>query len=146
MPDNNLIINCRHHLRWHQRLLSNASTAAAWARWLYLWRPIVNGATWLSSWGASYQQLLTKVLGTSGSSGSLENSLVALLGTSGTLLLWSRLPARKPTSTPHHQETLESYANHFDMAEQQILAGRAASVCVVHHDAHGKIIGIEPKA
>ncbi|WP_024302548.1 poly-beta-1,6-N-acetyl-D-glucosamine biosynthesis protein PgaD [Pseudogulbenkiania sp. MAI-1] len=144
MPDN-LIINARHHLPWHQRLLSNASTAAAWAGWLYLWRPIVNGANWLTSWGASYHQLLAKTLAT-GTSGSLENSVVALLGTSGTLLLWSRLPARKPTTTPHHQETLASYARHFGMDEQQILAGRAASVCVVHHDAHGKIIGIEPRA
>ena len=144
MPDN-LIINCRHHLRWHQRLLSNASTAAAWAGWLYLWRPIVNGAGWLTSWSSSYQPLAAKILASSTPS-SLEHSALALIGTSGTLLLWSRLPARKPTTTLHHQETLQSYASHFGMAEQQILAGRAASVCVVHHDAHGKIIGIEPKA
>lgn len=144
MPDN-LIINDRHHLRWHQRLLSNASTAVAWAGWLYLWRPIINTASWLSSWSSNYQPLAAKILATSNPT-SLENSALALLGTSGTLLLWSRLPARKPKTTAHQQETLLSYASHFGMAEQQILAGRAASVCVVHHDAHGRIIGIEPKA
>lgn len=138
-----LIINVRRHLHWRQRLATDASTAVMWGGWLYLWRPVVNALAWLSSWGASARPLAWKVFA-GAPMAALEYSVLALVGATGTLLLWSLLPARKVT-TPHLVQSLTDYAAHFGVPEQQIQAGQATAVCVVHHDAQGRIIGIEAR-
>jgi poly-beta-1,6-N-acetyl-D-glucosamine biosynthesis protein PgaD len=135
-----LIINARHQLRWHQRLASDTSTAVMWGGWLYLWRPFLAAADALGN----LQPLAIKLLGGS-SPATLIYSLMALVCSSGTLLLWNRLPARKAREA-HSVRTLNDYAAHFALPEQTIVEGRSASVCVVHHDANGRIIGIEARA
>lgn len=141
--NDSLIINARRHLRWHQRLFSDASTAMLWGVWLWLWRPLLSFVAWLGGVGASVQPTLTKFIA-SGTPVTLEGSVVALVGTSGTLLLWNLLPASRSESARTH--TLRDYAAHFELPEQQILSGRAASVCVVHHDEHGRITRIDTRA
>jgi poly-beta-1,6-N-acetyl-D-glucosamine biosynthesis protein PgaD len=136
-----LIINARHNLSWYVRLGSDATTAMMWAGWLYLWRPLMQMLILLNTWGASFRITATKVLSNTPTL-TLEGSLIALLGTSSTLLLWSLLPSKK-LKTAHQVSTLRDYARHFDLPEQQIRAGRNTSVCVVHHDAQGKITHIE---
>ena len=138
-----LIINARQHLRWHERLFSDASTAMLWGVWLWLWRPVLSTVNWLAAVGASFQPTLTKLLA-NGSPLNIEGGVVALVGTSGTLLLWNLLPARKAGSPQVH--TLRDYASHFQLPEQDILQGRASSVCVVHHDEQGRIVRIEQRA
>jgi poly-beta-1,6-N-acetyl-D-glucosamine biosynthesis protein PgaD len=66
---------------------------------------------------------------------------VALLGTSGTLVLWSRLPAFRRCSP--EDASARSYARHARVPEQELAAGRAASICVVHHDDEGRIVRVE---
>ncbi|HEX6592911.1 MAG TPA: poly-beta-1,6-N-acetyl-D-glucosamine biosynthesis protein PgaD [Moraxellaceae bacterium] len=138
-----LIINARQHLRWHERLFSDASTAMLWGVWLWLWRPVLSTVNWLAALGASFQPTLMKLLA-NGSPLNIEGGVVALVGTSGTLLLWNLLPARKAEAPQVH--TLRDYAGHFQLPEQDILAGRASSVCVVHHDEQGRIVRIEQRA
>ncbi|CUA82785.1 poly-beta-1,6-N-acetyl-D-glucosamine biosynthesis protein PgaD [Gulbenkiania indica] len=140
----NLIINARDQLSWSQRLLSNASTAALWAGWLYLWRPFVNFGNWVYGFGANYHSVVLK-MAASLAPGSLEHSVYALVGTSGTLLLWSRLPARRVSDAQPSREITE-YASHFGLPEEELAAAREASITVVHHDDHGRIIRIERRA
>ena len=134
-----LIINVRRHLHWRQRLATDASTAVMWGGWLSLWQPLFKAMIWLSSWGA--RPLVWKLL-PAASLVALQQSALALAGACSALLLWSLLPARKVT-TPHLVQSLTDYAAHFGVPEQQIQAGQATAVCVVHHDAQGRIIGIE---
>jgi poly-beta-1,6-N-acetyl-D-glucosamine biosynthesis protein PgaD len=75
---------------------------------------------------------------------SLTHSLVALLGTSALLMLWTLLPTRKLTHA-HGLQTLQDYAEYFDLVEDIILAGQDSRICVVSHDEHGNIVGIEAR-
>lgn len=141
--NDSLIINARKHLRWQQRFFSDASTAMLWGAWLWMWRPLLSAASWLSGIGASFQPTFMKLL-SSGTPVTLEGSVMALVGTSSTLLLWNMLPANRAHVRGTH--TLRDYAAHFELPEQQIIAGRETSVCVVHHDDNGRITRIEKKA
>ena len=76
---------------------------------------------------------------------SLEHSIIALVGTSALLLLWSLLPSRGVTHA-HAVQGLDDYSDYFDLDAGEIIAGRESRVCVVHHDDHGNIVGIEPRA
>jgi poly-beta-1,6-N-acetyl-D-glucosamine biosynthesis protein PgaD len=135
-----LIINARDRLRWHQRLCSDASTVLMWGAWLKLWYPVLRSYAWMADFGVLSQFTLMKLL-SSGSALDAQRYAVALVGTSGTLLLWNRLPAFK-VRTPEVQ-SVSDYARHFELSEDEILAGRGTSVCVVHHDDGGRIIRVE---
>lgn len=138
-----LIIDARHRLRWHQRLFSDATTAMLWGFWLWLWRPVLHTLAWLGGLGLSAYPALSKLFA-AGSPVDLEYSVAALAGTSGTLLLWNLLPARRAHMPP--TQGLHDYARHFGLSADTLLAGRAARVCVVHHDEQGRIVRIEPRA
>lgn len=140
MPEK-FIINARRHLRWHQRLATDASTAAMWGGWLYLWQPLFKAAAWLSAWGS--RPLIGKLLAATPLV-ALQQPALTLVGACGALLLWSLLPARK-VAAPEVVQSLADYAAHFGLPEQQIQAGQGTAVCVVHHDDQGRIIGIEAR-
>jgi poly-beta-1,6-N-acetyl-D-glucosamine biosynthesis protein PgaD len=136
-----LIINARHRMAWHQRLLSDASTAMMWAGWLWLWSPLLRSFRWLADVGArSYPMLVNRLA--SGSADDLQLSVIALVGASGTLLVWARLPGRKECASSKAL-SVRDYARHFQLHEHDLQAGRRASVCVVHHDAAGGIVRLE---
>jgi len=138
-----LIIDARDRLRWHQRFWSDASTFLMWGAWLKLWYPVIRSFAWGAHLGAlSRAAQLTLLSG--GRAGDLPRYAVALAGTSGTLLLWSRLPGLR-VSQPR-VATVSDCARHFEIAEDEILAGRGSAVCVVHHDEQGRIVRVEPRA
>jgi poly-beta-1,6-N-acetyl-D-glucosamine biosynthesis protein PgaD len=137
-----LIIDARHRLRWHQRLVSDASTALMWAVWLWLWSPALRSFAWLSDLGIRSYPAVMKLLA-SGQAFGLEGYVVALFGTSGTLLVWNRLPASK-VRAPEVQ-SLRDYARHFEVPEHELQASRCASICVVHHDESGRIVRLESR-
>jgi poly-beta-1,6-N-acetyl-D-glucosamine biosynthesis protein PgaD len=134
-----LIINARHRLAWHQRLFSDASTAMMWGGWLWLWSPVLRSSDWLAALGVRSYPTLMKLLA-SGSADDLQRSVVALVGTTGTLLVWTWLPARKARPSAL---SVRDYARHFELPEHELQAGRHASVCVVHHDDEGRIVQLE---
>lgn len=136
-----LIINARQHLSWYVRLFSDAGTAAMWMAWLYLLRPVGQMFVWLHSWSASFRAIFSKIL-TNTPALTIESSVLALLGTSATLLLWSLLPSKR-VEMAHQINSMKDYAAHFQLPEQQIVEGRKTSVCVVHHDEMGNITHIE---
>lgn len=138
-----LIINARHHLQWHTRLFSDTSTAMMWGCWLYLWRPVVSTLNWVANMGFGVRPFAA--LASTTMPISWELSAMALVGASGSLLLWNLLPTRKARET-HKVQNLSDYATHFQLPEHHIAAGRETSVCVVHHDAEGRIVHIEAKA
>jgi poly-beta-1,6-N-acetyl-D-glucosamine biosynthesis protein PgaD len=135
-----LIINARHRLAWHHRLFSDASTAMMWGGWLWLWSPLLRS---VAAAGPRSQAAMTKLLAT-GSADAIERTVVALMGTSGALLVWNRLFARqrrRPVAL-----TVRDYARHFDLPEQELDAGRHASICVVEHDDSGRIVQLTCRA
>lgn len=136
------IIDERHRLRWHQRLFSDASTAAAWGGWLWLWAPFVHAAGRIVELGSKHalQRLVAVTPGE-----GLEQSVVALVGTSGTLLVLNQLPPAQrvaPVEAPSARELARTFA----VAEADLVAARAAPVAVVHHDADGRIVRIERRS
>ena len=142
MSTTSIIIDARARLSWHQRIAWDASTAALWGGWLWLWSPLLRAGDSLARLGGDLPWL-PKLLPAAGA-GSLQLSLVALAGTSGTLMAMSKHPSRKP----HSDEALPTaeYARRFQVSEQAIEAGRDAVICVVHHDADGRIARIECRA
>jgi poly-beta-1,6-N-acetyl-D-glucosamine biosynthesis protein PgaD len=135
-----LIIQARHRLRWHQRLLSDASTALLWSAWVWLWMPLVRGYAAL---GARIYPVLAKVHVLGSAEDGLQYSVAALLGASGTLIVWNRIAGGRAGTAP--APTLREYARHFHVPEQELRAGREATVCVVHHDEHGRIVRLEAR-
>lgn len=135
-----LLINARHRLRWHQRLLSDASTALLWSGWLWLWLPLLRAYASLVHLGARITPALEKAF-VLGSEDGLQYSVAALIGASGTLIVWNRLPAPRMCAAP--APSLRDYARHFQLPEHELRAGREAAVCVVHHDEHGRIVRLE---
>lgn len=133
-----LIINARHRLAWYQRLLSDASTAVMWGAWLWLWIPILRA---IADLGVRSSPVLVKLMA-SGTATDLPGSVMALVGTSGTLLVWKGLPARK-VCADLDALSVRDYARHFSLAESSLQAGRRAPVCVVHHDEAGRIVRLE---
>lgn len=138
-----LIINARDRLSWQQRLVSDASTAVMWGVWLKLWIPLVRAFLKVPFLDVLARRTIRMLL-VQGQAHGVEHYALALVGTSGTLLVWSRFPSFKE-ATPVAPTTRE-YADHFGLPEDQLLAGRAASVCVVHHDEGGRIVGVETRA
>jgi poly-beta-1,6-N-acetyl-D-glucosamine biosynthesis protein PgaD len=137
-----IIIDARDRLRWHQRIAWDASTAALWGGWLWLWSPLLGAGGTLAHLGADLPWL-PKLL-PAASTGSLPLSIMALAGTSGTLMALNKLPHRKPQAD--EALPVAEYARHFQVSEQVIEAGRSAAICVVHHDEDGRIAGIECRA
>jgi poly-beta-1,6-N-acetyl-D-glucosamine biosynthesis protein PgaD len=136
---NSLIINIRQQLHWYQRFFSDSSTALMWGMWLYLWRPLVviTGAHAFSK-QPFLVHFVTKI-----SPMTMGYIIVSVMCGALALLLWTLLPARRIIPSP--QKSLSDYATHFQLPEQEITAGRAANICTVHHDAYGRVIGIEPQ-
>jgi poly-beta-1,6-N-acetyl-D-glucosamine biosynthesis protein PgaD len=132
-----LIINARDRLGWQQRLVSDASTAVMWGGWLWLWAPVVRA--W-AALGMRAHPSLVKLIG-AGPVDSLERMAFALAGTSGALLVWNRLAARKARATV--ALSLRDYAERFELPEAELRAGREASVCIVRHDDSGRIVQLE---
>lgn len=133
-----LIIDVRHRLRWHQRLFSDASTAALWGAWLWLWAPLVHAIARVLGLGS--QHAVARLVAATPGDG-LEQSVVALVGTSGTLLVLNRLPPARRAVAVDAPSTAE-LARRFEVAEEQLVAARRAPVAVVHHDARGRIVAI----
>lgn len=138
-----LIINARDRLRWHQRLFSDASTVVMWGFWLNLWFPIVRAFTKVPFLDVLARRTARIALA-HGSPFAVERYAVALVGTTGTLWLWNQLPAFK-RCTPR-VESVSDYARHFELPEEEILGGRSAAICVVHHDEGGRIVRVERSA
>jgi poly-beta-1,6-N-acetyl-D-glucosamine biosynthesis protein PgaD len=137
------IIDARHQLRWYQRLLSDVSTALLWSGWLWLWAPLVSAYGSLLHLGGRLTPLLAK-LAPLGSEGLLGQSVMALVGTSGTLIVWNRLPGPRADAAP--ALAVRDYARHFELPEHELREARKSAVCVVHHDAEGRIVRLESRA
>lgn len=70
-----------------------------------------------------------------------EKIVLALLAVSAGLLLWRKLADRR--KAPAAADRSPNYAAHFGLNDLQLHRGRSSQVCVVHHDADGRIVGIE---
>ena len=138
-----LIINARGDLGWKRRLLSDVVTAAMWGGWILLWLPVLRKVINLIRLHTDIEPAAMQVLDTLAPI-SLEHSLIALLGTSALLMLWTLLPTRKLTHA-HGVQTLADYAEYFDLPEADIVAGQDSRICVVSHDDDGNIVGIVTK-
>lgn len=138
-----LIINARDRLSWQQRLFSDASTFVMWGAWVKLWVPLVKALAWVAKVSVVSHVTLAKLL-PSGTFGGVNRYALALVATSGALVVWSRLPSFKVCEP--EERSAADYARHFEVSEPELLAGRGSSVCVIHHDDAGRIVRIEQRA
>lgn len=138
-----LIIDARHHLRWHERLLSDASTAILWSGWLWLCLPLLRAYASFAELGPRLSPALPNLFAL-GSEDVLGQSVVALIGASGTLMAWNRLPARRARAAPALSS--REQAQYFELPEHELRASREAAVVVVHHDEQGRIVRLEQRA
>ena len=139
-----MIINARGDLSWRRRLLSDVVTAAMWAFWILLWLPVFRKLHQVILLHEGLAPAAIQVFRTI-TPISLTHSSIALLGTSALLLLWTLLPTRQLTHA-HGVQVLADYAEYFELDEAEIVAGRDSRICVVRHDEHGNIEGIEPRS
>ena len=142
MPER-MIINVRGDLGWRRRLLSDVVTAAMWTFWILLWLPVFRKLAKVIALHLGVAPAMTQVFDAI-TPISLVYSSIALVGTSALLLLWTLLPTRRLTHA-HGVQSLEDYAEYFDLDEDAIVAGRNSNICVVSHDEHGNIVAIEPQ-
>jgi poly-beta-1,6-N-acetyl-D-glucosamine biosynthesis protein PgaD len=138
-----MIINARGDLGWRRRLLSDVVTAAMWAFWILLWLPVFRKLAKVIALHLGFAPAMIQVFDAI-TPISLVYSSIALVGTSALLLLWTLLPTRRLTHA-HDMQALQDYAEYFDLDEDDIVAGRNSSICVVSHDEHGNIVAIEPR-
>jgi len=139
-----MVINARGEFSLWRRILSDLVTLLMWAGWLLLWLPVLVKLHQVVALHMRFEPAAIEVLDVI-TPVSLEHSIIALVGTSALLLLWSLLPSRGVTHA-HAVQGLDDYSDYFDLDAGEIIAGRESRVCVVHHDDHGNIIGIEPRA
>jgi poly-beta-1,6-N-acetyl-D-glucosamine biosynthesis protein PgaD len=136
-----LIINARRELGWHRRLLSDVLTAGLWVGWFLLWIPVFRKLHQVIrlhlDFGLAAREVLYTVTPI-----SFVHSMIALLGTSALLLLWSLLPKRR-VGEAHEARTNLDYARYFQLDEADINLGRESRICVVSHKDDGAITGIE---
>jgi poly-beta-1,6-N-acetyl-D-glucosamine biosynthesis protein PgaD len=135
-----LIIDARAQLRWHRRLFSDASTAVAWGFWLWLWRPVLSALSWMLGIRFGMQHTVVKLLAL-GAPVTVGNTAVALFGTSGLLLLWNQISARREPQV--RSPELPEYAAHFGLTTNELRYSRGSQVCTVYHDEQGHIVRLD---
>lgn len=142
VPDR-MIINARRDLGWRSRLVSDVLTACLWVGWVLLWIPVFRKLHEVIRLHLDFGLATREVLDTV-TPISLVHSMVALLGTSGLLLLWSLLPKRRIGEAHAARSTLD-YARYFQLDEADINLGHESRICIVSHDEDGAMTGIEVK-
>lgn len=138
------IINARRQIGWRRRLFSDTATAALWIGWVYLWIPVVGKFHQIIRAHLNLETTAMEVLETVAPI-PVANSVVALLGTSALLMLWSLLPKRRVTHA-HAGVAIEDHAQFFGLDPQEIQAGRDSRICVVTHDEKGAFVQIAVKS
>ena len=108
------IIDARHCLSWRTRLLSSAWTVLLWTGWVWLWLPLLRAYASAAQLGARIAPALPRVT-VLGSDDGFSYSVAALLGASGTLIAWNKLPARRRSRPP--ALSLREHARHFQLPE-----------------------------
>ena len=139
-----MIINARHALGWRRLIFSDLSTLTLWCVWIYLWLPVFEKLREVIHLRLNIEPATIEVLETIDPI-SIRLSLVALLGTCASLLLWTLLPRRKVIRT-HAPTKLADYAVAFDLPVSRIEAIRASRRTTVHHDEFGRIVGIDTQS
>ena len=137
MRTESLIIDLRHLLPWHRRYVSNTSTALLWGVWILLWRPfLLLWALVEIKAGHGAASLIDAM------SLSLEQGITALIACAVALWLWSRFVPAQRARKRRIVLNSQDYARYFELPEQRVLQAREQKICVVHHDAAGKIIAV----
>jgi poly-beta-1,6-N-acetyl-D-glucosamine biosynthesis protein PgaD len=135
-----LIINARRELRRRHRITSDVLTASLWGGWILLWLPVFRKLHEVIHLHLHFELAAREILDTV-TPIPIAHALIALLGTSALLLLWSLLPKRKVTHA-HATLPMADYARHFGIPESEIAAARDSRICVVSHDDAGAITGL----
>lgn len=138
-----LIINVSRQLGWRRRLASRATTLALWLGFSLLWMPVALKLHEVVQQRLAFEPAAIEVLETVDPL-SPWHSLVALLGTCTLLLLWSLLPSRSADAA-REAESPEALAAGFGLDPVLVAKAQESRICVVHHDDHGRVIGLEPR-
>ena len=132
--DKHLIIDVRRNLPLRRRMGSDLATAAVWGGWVMLVFNSFPGAAHARPALAHAAAARLPAL-TINPLWLLAGFVVAVLWTAPRLFR----PAKPSAPAP-------DYASHFGISEPELVTGRAAQVCTVHHDDHGRIVAIDTDA
>lgn len=144
MHPSNLIINARGSLHWRVRLSSDTLTAMMWGGWLYLWRPVIHAVILFTTYACAGTHISSHFLISCLPPLYFESSLMALFSTAAILLSWTLLPAKR-AKISHQANSLQDYAQHFNLHTQDILTAQENAINVVHHNEHGQITAIKQR-
>ena len=101
---------------------------------------MLSALSWVFGIRFGMQHTVVKLLAL-GAPVTVGNTAVALFGTSGLLLLWNQLSARREPVM--RSPELPEYASHFGVTASELKYGRVSQVCTVHHDEQGRIVRLE---
>lgn len=131
------IIDVRRSLPWRRRIASEFATFAVWIAWGVLC--LSTFASSAHAAAAGHHVNRPGIHTAAPSSGQVEAVLAfAALGLSA---LWA-VPRMRQTA-PRAFSKSPDYAAHFGLTASLLENGRTSQVCVVHHDALGRILAIE---
>lgn len=134
------IIDVRRSLPWRRRIASEFATFAVWIGWSVLCLTTFASSAHAAAAGHRVNQ--SAIHSAAPPSGQIEAALaLAALGISA---LWA-VPRLRRTA-PRTLAQTPDYASHFGLSETLVATGRTSQVCVVHHDASGRILAIETSA
>jgi poly-beta-1,6-N-acetyl-D-glucosamine biosynthesis protein PgaD len=129
--NNPLIIDQYNKRPFYQRMVSDGATTFIWGAyaWIFRLHHVFN--------------LVSIRLFILGVPDKIQDPAVALISTSGILMLWNTLNEHDgPTITKIDRV---DYAKYFNMELEKLDECRNSQVCIVHHDEHGNVTNIFSK-
>ena len=135
MSESSLIIDVRNRLKWHQRIFTDVGTFALWCFWGWLSFPLL--ALMCNTWIGKHVKS-SDVFNCTPT--SIEKYAFSVLSVCAGLSIWKILS--KNSISPKSTQNIK-IEEHFGVTSEKLTAARNSSVCVVHHDAEGRIVQID---
>lgn len=134
-----LIIDVRRSLPWRRRAASDLATAAIWALWAMLCLSSFAGHAHAASQTIASAKTLHAGVHLPL---PMPNGIGWPIAGLALATLWIVPRLQKPAA-PKSLAGTPNYAGHFGLTMSDLDAARATQVCVVHHDASGRIVAVK---
>lgn len=141
MSKETLIINKRHEMPRHKRLIWDILTIALWLGFIYLWKPLLivfYGIITLSVPANEIADWIYENI----SSVTFEHAIMMLIATPIVLFVLSRLNRHREPSE-HLIYHSEDYSNYFGLSQEELQSSCESQYVTVYHNEHGHIISLK---
>lgn len=138
-----LIINKRHELPKHKRIIWDIVTILLWICFVYLWMPILWVLFQILVSDAPVNEIADWIFDEI-KSVTFQNAIVILILTPATLFILSRIN-RHHAPSEHLIFHRDDYAEYFGIEKSYLHECSDGQYVTVHFDDHGKITSLENK-